>query len=140
MIFLSALRNQRLPQNLLIFLVVIFCFWTGRSIYATSSSSSSSSSFSSSSRPFAPVLSSKSPRVYKVSMLYGETNHLYERALQSHERHGSKWGYPLDVLRQDISVGFWNKPSYLMALVIRELAKPPGERVEWLMYVLFHET
>lgn len=128
MIFLSAFRNQRFPRNLLIFLAVIFCFWTGRHIYATFSSS-----------PSVPVLSSKSPRVYKVSMLYGETNHMYERALQSHERHGSKWGYPLDILRQDISVGFWNKPSYLMALVIRELAKPPGERVEWLMYVLFHE-
>lgn len=128
MIFSSALRNQRLAQYLLVFLVVIFCFWTGRNIYATSSSSS------------VPVLSSKSPRVYKVSMLYGETNHMYERALQSHKRHGSKWGYPLDILRQDISVGFWNKPSYLLALVIRELAKPSGERMEWLMYVSFHET
>jgi hypothetical protein len=77
--------------------------------------------------------SNKSSRVAKVSMLYGETNHMYERALKSHERHGKRWGYPMHVLRQDISVGFWNKPSYLMALVIDELAKPPGERMEWLM-------
>lgn len=30
----------------------------------------------------------KLQRIAKVSMLYGETNHMYERALQSHERHG----------------------------------------------------
>lgn len=76
-------------------------------------------------------------RIAKVSMLYGKTNHMYERALQSHERHGKRWGYPMHVLRQDISVGFWNKPSYLMSLVINELAKPAGERMEWLMYVFF---
>ncbi|OQD83119.1 hypothetical protein PENANT_c018G08027 [Penicillium antarcticum] len=60
---------------------------------------------------------------------------MYERALQSHERHGKKWGYPMHVLRQDISVGFWNKPSYLLALVINEMAKPAGERMEWFMWV-----
>lgn len=79
--------------------------------------------------------SNKLQRVAKVSMLYGETNHIYERALQSHERHGERWGYPMHVLRQDIAVGFWNKPSYLLSLVINELTKPAGERMEWLMYV-----
>ncbi|KAJ5457197.1 hypothetical protein N7530_012471, partial [Penicillium desertorum] len=77
----------------------------------------------------------KLQRVAKVSMLYGETNHMYERALQSHERHGKRWGYPMHILRQDISVGFWNKPSYLLSLVINELTKPAGERKEWLMWV-----
>lgn len=43
----------------------------------------------------------------------------------------------MHILRQDISIGFWNKPSYLMSLVINELAKPAGERMEWLMYVLY---
>lgn len=80
------------------------------------------------------VPSNKLQRVAKVSMLYGETNHMYERALQSHERHGKRWGYPMHILRQDISVGFWNKPSYLLSLVINELTKPAGERMEWLMY------
>ena len=77
----------------------------------------------------------KLQRIAKVSMLYGEANHMYERALQSHERHGKRWGYPMHILREDISVGFWNKPSYLISLVISELAKPAGERIEWLMYV-----
>lgn len=74
-----------------------------------------------------------SGRVAKVTMLYGKKNSLYERAIRSHQRHASRWGYPMHVLREDISVGFWNKPSYLLSLVIQELAKPAHERVEWLM-------
>ena len=72
-------------------------------------------------------------RIAKVSMLYGNPNPLYERALQSHERHAQRWGYPMYVLEEDISEGFWNKPSYVLSLVIQELAKPPGKRCEWLM-------
>ncbi|PLN85064.1 hypothetical protein BDW42DRAFT_198881 [Aspergillus taichungensis] len=75
-----------------------------------------------------------SRRVAKATMLYGKPNPLYERAIDSHDRHAKRWGYRMHVLRQDISVGFWNKPSYLVSLVIQELAKPPSERVEWLMW------
>ncbi|KAL4931663.1 cytochrome P450 [Aspergillus undulatus] len=74
-------------------------------------------------------------RVTKVSMLYGAKNSLYERALQSHRRHAERWGYGMDVLQEDIAVGYWNKPAYLLALVVAELARPDGERVEWLMWV-----
>lgn len=41
----------------------------------------------------------------------------------------------MEVLQNDIAVGYWNKPSYLLSLVIEELAKPVGEQVEWFMYV-----
>jgi hypothetical protein len=74
-------------------------------------------------------------RVAKVSMLYGHPNPLYDRALQSHDRHAQRWGYPMHVLQQDISAGFWNKPSYVLSLVIQELAKPASKRMEWLMCV-----
>lgn len=74
-----------------------------------------------------------SGRVAKVSMLYGKRNLLYERALRSHQRHANRWGYPMYVLREDISVGFWNKPSYLLSLVVQELTKPSAERAEWFM-------
>lgn len=72
-------------------------------------------------------------RVGKVSMLYGYENLYYERALESHQRHADRWNYPMHVLEEDISVGYWNKPSYVLSLVIQELAKSPDERLEWLM-------
>lgn len=74
-----------------------------------------------------------SHRVAKVSMLYGRPNSLYERAIQSHERHAARWGYPMLVLRQDIAAGFWNKPTYLLTAVVNELSKPADERIEWMM-------
>ncbi|KAL4936215.1 hypothetical protein BDV06DRAFT_233628 [Aspergillus oleicola] len=77
----------------------------------------------------------KSRRVTKVSMLYGDRNALYERALQSHRRHAERWVYGMDVLHNDIAVGYWNKPAYLLALVVAELAKPVRERLEWFMWV-----
>ncbi|CEL03104.1 hypothetical protein ASPCAL04261 [Aspergillus calidoustus] len=82
-------------------------------------------------------LPSTSRQITKVSMLYGKKNSLYERALQSHRRHAERWGYGMEVLRSDISEGFWNKPAYLLEIVIRELSKgyADGERVEWLMWV-----
>ena len=78
---------------------------------------------------------SRKVHIAKVSMLYGNPNTLYEKALESHKHHAERWGYPMKVLQQDMVGGFWNKPSYLLSLVIEELAKPPSKRVEWLMFV-----
>ncbi|KAL4917036.1 cytochrome P450 [Aspergillus aurantiobrunneus] len=58
-------------------------------------------------------------RVSKASMLYGPRNALYERALQSHRRHAERWGYGMDILRNELCSGYWSKPAYLLALVIR---------------------
>lgn len=74
-------------------------------------------------------------RIGKVSMLYGFQNTYYEHALESHQRHADRWNYPMHVLEEDISAGYWNKPSYVLSLVIQELAKPPEDRLEWLMWV-----
>jgi hypothetical protein len=76
------------------------------------------------------------PRIAKVTMLYGRSNELYERAVMSHERHARMHGYQMHILRHEITGGYWNKPSYLLSLVVQELAKPPGERAQWLMYIL----
>jgi hypothetical protein len=75
-------------------------------------------------------------RIAKVSMVYGKPNPLYKRALKSHEHHAQRWGYSMKVLQRDIAEGYWNKPVYLLSLVLQELAKPPSEQVEWLMFVL----
>ncbi|GFF79155.1 hypothetical protein IFM61606_01163 [Aspergillus udagawae] len=120
-----AMRHtgHRRPLFTTFIILSILCFvWLLKQSYASLSWREESPSFSTN-------------RIAKVSMLYGKPNRLYERALQSHSRHARRWGYPMHILRQDISVGFWNKPSYLLSLVINELAKPPGERVDWLMWV-----
>jgi hypothetical protein len=72
-------------------------------------------------------------RVIKVSMLYGASNSLYERALDTHKKHSERWGHRFQVLREDLTSGFWNKPAYLLYSVTQELAKPADDRAEWLM-------
>lgn len=69
-------------------------------------------------------------------MCYGEDiNPLYERAVRTHKVHNERWNYPLHVLRHDVTGGFWNKPAYLMGIIVQELSKAPSERAEWIMYV-----
>ena len=73
-------------------------------------------------------------RILKLSMLYGEPNTLYERALRTHEAHAIRWNHSYQILRQDLATGFWNKPTFLLNMLTQELMKPAYERAEWLMY------
>jgi len=83
------------------------------------------------------IYGTKPYRIAKVSMLYGD-NKLYERALESHIKHGERWGYPTYIKRQNEYCGYWNKPTFMIQQIAQELAKPERERAEWLMYVSLH--
>jgi hypothetical protein len=84
--------------------------------------------------------SSGSSPVLKVSMFYGDPEPFYLRAFKSHEHHAQRWGGAMKVLRRDLVGGLWNKPAYLLSLVLQELEKPQSERVKWLMFVLPQEA
>jgi hypothetical protein len=73
-------------------------------------------------------------RIGKCTILfYG--NSFWERAIRTHERHNREHGYRLHVLRQQLLDDVWSKPAYILSLLLRELAKPESERLEWLMWV-----
>ena len=78
------------------------------------------------------------PRVRQATMIY-ETenfNSIYERSIDTHIKHGEKWGVPTHILRHDIvEAGFFNKPAYILGLIIEEMAKPYGKRAGWIVYV-----
>lgn len=74
------------------------------------------------------------PTIAKVSMLYGQNpQSSYVRALRSHRVHNRRFNYGMFVLEEDAVGGFWNKPLYLLSLLMQELSKPPSERLQWLM-------
>ena len=75
------------------------------------------------------------PPIALMTMLYGKRNTLYERAIKSHERHAARQGLPIHILQNKVAEGFWNKPSYILSLLIAEAAKNPNERATWLMWV-----
>lgn len=73
-------------------------------------------------------------RVGKCTIvLYGSS--IYERTVKTHALHDRLQGYPLFVLRQTIMDDVWTKPAYILSLLLRELAKPQEERLEWLLWV-----
>jgi hypothetical protein len=73
--------------------------------------------------------------VGKVHAVFGEPNPVYERALKLHEAHADARGHPMFVLRERILSGLWSKPAYILSVMLQELAKPEGQRLEWLLYV-----
>lgn len=78
------------------------------------------------------------PTVRQTTMLYetGNFNAIYERSVDTHIKHGEKWGVPTHVLRRDvIEAGFFNKPAYILGLMIDEMAKPDSKRAGWIVYV-----
>lgn len=73
-------------------------------------------------------------RIGKCTILFNGNN-LWERAIKSHEAHDKMHGYRLHVLRQQLLDDVWSKPAYILSLILRELAKPESERLEWLFWV-----
>ena len=76
------------------------------------------------------------PRVRQASMIYDtdKFNAVYERSVDSHIKHGKMWDVPTHVLRHDVvDAGFFNKPAFLLGLVIEEMAKAYGQRADWIV-------
>ncbi|KAI2794149.1 hypothetical protein POX_a00739 [Penicillium oxalicum] len=66
-------------------------------------------------------------------MIYGNRS-IYDRGLRTHQEHARRFGYPVSVLRKPIMSGTYSKCAILLSEMLRELEKPPGERLEWLFW------
>ncbi|KAK0304355.1 hypothetical protein LTR01_007456 [Friedmanniomyces endolithicus] len=73
-------------------------------------------------------------RIGKCTVVFNG-NSYWERALRTHEEHDRLHGYRLHVLRQSLLDDVWSKPAYILSLLLRELARPESERLEWLVWV-----
>ena len=71
--------------------------------------------------------------VGKVTVLYHGRDPTFVRAIQTHEAHNKRFGYPLLVLRHGLLDGVWTKPATILSALLEELRKPEGERLKWLM-------
>lgn len=81
-------------------------------------------------------LDEEGPRVRQASMIYetSEFSSIYERSIDTHIKHGEQWGVPTHILRHDIiEAGYFNKPAYILGLIIEEMAKPHGKRADWVV-------
>ncbi|USW54831.1 Putative glycosyltransferase 34, nucleotide-diphospho-sugar transferase [Septoria linicola] len=69
-------------------------------------------------------------------MLYGPWAELADNqaVLQTHRDHAELQGHSMHVLDRQIMHGMWSKLSYMLMLVLEELAKPEDERMKWLFW------
>ncbi|PHH79096.1 hypothetical protein CDD82_2613 [Ophiocordyceps australis] len=74
-------------------------------------------------------------RIIKVTMIYGSSSHIYERALRTHKVHNQIHGYQMMVQRHEMLPGFWTKPSFILSVILNELSKSPNDRLEWIFWV-----
>lgn len=75
------------------------------------------------------------PVLAKVTILFGNPSPAYERALRTHNAHNRVHDYSMFVLRENMMSDVWSKPAYILSCILRELAKPPHERLQWLFWV-----
>ena len=73
-------------------------------------------------------------RIAKCTILFNP-NGIWERALRTHEAHNKQHGYRMHTLRESLVDDVWSKPAYILSILLRELAKPPSERLDWLFWV-----
>ncbi|KAK2744273.1 hypothetical protein FQN57_004358 [Myotisia sp. PD_48] len=73
-------------------------------------------------------------KIGKVTMLFGERKQTFEKALVTHQEHSHRLGYPLFILREPLIDGVWNKPAFMIRLLLQELERPLDQRLEWLFW------
>ncbi|KAL9098775.1 MAG: hypothetical protein Q9163_005624 [Psora crenata] len=89
---------------------------------------------------YGPGSEVETPRIRQATMLFegdkDNVRQLYERALETHRKHGERWGVPTHVLKQSLvkEDSYFNKPAYLLNLILSEMTKPKNHRAEWLVW------
>jgi hypothetical protein len=79
------------------------------------------------------ISSSSYPRFGKITASFGSHDNTYEAAIATHNFHNSLHSYPTFILRERMLSGLWSKHAWLMTIIGQELAKPEGERLQWLL-------
>ena len=76
-------------------------------------------------------------RIATVIAQFGglEGNEHYTRAFTTHLEHALVHGTEVHVLCDKMIDDLWNKPAFILDLLLREMIKPEKERLEWLVWV-----
>ncbi|KAF2268074.1 galactosyl transferase GMA12/MNN10 family protein [Lojkania enalia] len=92
-----------------------------------------SASLHSTCRKVAPF-AERNTRMATVTANFGTKSH-YKQALQSHILHALIHGTDFHALCDPLIDDLWNKPYFILSLLMEEMAKPKNERLEWIFWV-----
>ncbi|KAH9861541.1 hypothetical protein J1614_011291 [Plenodomus biglobosus] len=74
-------------------------------------------------------------RISLVTAHFGVHQAHYEKAFETHLLHSLIHGTEVHVMCNAIVDDLWNKPAFLLNLVMHEMMKPEDKRLEWIMWV-----
>jgi hypothetical protein len=91
-------------------------------------------SFRQSCAEFSPHKPGKA-RIGVVTAQFGDPEAHYSKALQTHHLHSMIHSTELHVLCEPMIDDLWNKPAFILALLLDEMQKPEHKRLEWIFWV-----
>ncbi|KAH6960085.1 galactosyl transferase GMA12/MNN10 family protein [Ilyonectria sp. MPI-CAGE-AT-0026] len=74
------------------------------------------------------------PRLAAVTAQFGKPHRHYQRALGTHALHGLVQQTEVHVLSNKIMDDLWNKPAFLLEILLEEMSKPADQRLDWLFW------
>jgi mannan polymerase II complex MNN10 subunit len=85
-------------------------------------------------RRYSPFATGRA-RIGLVTAQFGQQQDHYQKAFQTHLLHSLIHGTEVHVLCDPIVDDLWNKPAFILNLLMHEMLKPENKRLEWLMWV-----
>ncbi|KAF2682603.1 glycosyltransferase family 34 protein [Lentithecium fluviatile CBS 122367] len=85
---------------------------------------------------FAPHAPTRS-RIGRVLLQYGEMKEYIKRALKTHVVHSMIHQTDLHILCDAMAEEWdlWNKPAFILRMLLEQMTLPPDDRVEWLLWM-----
>ncbi|KAF2743940.1 glycosyltransferase family 34 protein [Sporormia fimetaria CBS 119925] len=74
-------------------------------------------------------------RIGVVTAQFGDPEPHYAKALQTHHLHSMIHSTELHVMCSPMIDDLWNKPAFILALLLDEMLKPESKRLEWIFWV-----
>ncbi|CAO2656800.1 Nn.00g056030.m01.CDS01 [Neocucurbitaria sp. VM-36] len=84
-------------------------------------------------RKYSPFVTRR-VRIATVTAHFGEPKGHYRKAFETHLLHSLIHGTEVRVMCDPIIDSLWNKPAFILELLMREMLKPAKERLEWIQW------
>jgi hypothetical protein len=85
-------------------------------------------------RKYSPFVTGRA-RIATVTAHFGKPEKQYREAFETHLLHSLIHGTEVRVMCDPMVDKLWNKPAFILNLLMREMLKPEKERLEWIQWV-----
>lgn len=74
-------------------------------------------------------------RIATVTAQFGRPEEHYQKAFRTHLLHALIHSIDVKVMCDPIVDGLWNKPAFILQILMQEMLKPAHERLEWIEWM-----